>query len=87
MPSDERFDRLLSYRYYKFKNPKPIRTQQSKTRLHKTLKKIKLRMHDHKFIGEEPVSVFDFLPRVVEESNTLGMSEGLLIVCLPHLLT
>lgn len=31
--------------------------------------------------------VFDFLTRVVEEVKKIGMKEGKLIVCLPHLLT
>ena len=87
VPSDERFDRLMSYRYYRLINTEPMRTHQSTTRLHKTLKNIELTMRDHKFSGEDPVLVLDFLTRVVEEADTLGMSEGQLIVCLPHLLT
>ena len=44
-------------------------------------------MRDHKVSGEDPISVFDLFTRIVEEADTLAMSEGQLIVCLPHLLT
>lgn len=77
----------MSYRYYNLMNAIPIRKHQSTTRPHTTLNKIEPTMRDHKFSSEDPVSVFDFLTRVVKEAYTLGMSEGQLIVCLPHLLT
>ena len=87
VPSEERYDRLLSYRYYRLQKTNANRSNASTTRLHKTLKNLELTMKEHKFSGEDPILVFDFLSRLVEEADTNGMSEGQLIVCLPHLLT
>lgn len=77
----------MSYRYYWLLNTRPMRTQKSTTRLHKTLKNVEFTMRDHKFSAEDPVLVLEFPNRVVEEAGTLGMSERKLIVCLPQLLT
>ena len=44
-------------------------------------------MKEYKFSGEDPILIFDFLSRLVEEADTNGMSEGQLMVCLPHMLT
>lgn len=57
-------------------------------------------MHHHKFSGEDPILLFDFLTPVMQEADILaediglphygsagGMSEGQLIVCPLHLLT
>lgn len=73
--SDDRIDRLMSYCYYRVMNTRHIRTHQSTTPLHKSLKKIELTMRDQRFSGEDLVLVFDFLTRVVEEADSLGMNE------------
>ena len=77
----------MSYRYYRLFNMTAARTQDSTTRLHRSLKNLKLTMQDHKFFGEDPILIFDFLGRTVEEADTLGMNEAQLVTCLPHLLT
>lgn len=87
VPSDERFDRLMSYRFYRLLNTTATRTQDSTTRLHRTLKNLELTMKENKFTGEDPILIFDFLSRTVEEADTLAMNEGQLVTCLPHLLT
>ena len=87
VPSDERFDRLMSYRYYRLLDTTSLRTHETTSRLHKTLKNIELTMKEHKFSGEDAILVFDFLSRVVEEADVLGMNEGQLVTCFPHLLT
>ena len=87
VPSDSRFDRLMSYRYYRLIDTTAARTQDSTTRLHRLLKNIQLTMREHKFDGEDPILIFDFLSRAVEEADTLAMNEGQLVICLPHLLT
>ena len=87
VPSDSRFDRLMSYRYYRLTDTTAARTQDSTTRLHRLLKNIELTMREHKFDGEDPILIFDFLSRAVEEADTLAMNEGQLVICLPHLLT
>lgn len=38
-------------------------------------------------MGEDPVLLLDFLTRVVEEAEMLGVNEGQLIACLRHILT
>lgn len=48
------------------------------------LQNMELTMCAYRFIGEDPVFVFDFLTRVVEDDDTLRLSEGQLNVCLPH---
>lgn len=73
---DEIFDRLIYNRYENLLNTRPTRKQKWKTRLHKTRKKIELKMNDHKFTCEDHVLVFDFLTRVVREDEMIGMSEG-----------
>lgn len=40
-----------------------------------------------KLSGEYPILIFDFLTKLVEEADTLDISEGQLMVLLPHLLT
>lgn len=86
VPSDELFDRLMSYSYYCLMKTRPIRTRQPTTLLHKTLRNIDLTVRDHKFSGGDPLLVFDFLIRVVEGVDKLVMSERQLIVCFPQLL-
>ena len=44
-------------------------------------------MREHKLSGEDSILVFDFLSRVVEELDVLGMNERQLVTCLPHLLS
>ena len=44
VPSDEQFDRLMYYRYYRLLDTTAMRTYETMTRLHKTLKNIELTM-------------------------------------------
>ena len=85
VPSDERFDRLMSYRYFRPLHTTSMRTHETTTRLHKTLKNIDLTMRKHKFSGEDTILGFDFLSRVVEEADLLGMNEGQLVLSLIHI--
>ena len=73
VPNDERFDRLMSYRYYRLIDTTAMRTHEKTTRLHKTLKNIELTMREHKFSGEDSILIFNFLSRVVKEADVLGM--------------
>ena len=43
-------------------------------------------MREQKFSGEYSIFVFDFLSREVEDADVLGMNEGQMVTCLPHLL-
>ena len=87
VPSDERFDRPMSYRYYRLLDTTSLRTYETTSRLHKNLKNIELTMREQKFSGEDAILVFDFLSRVVEEADVLGMKEGQIVTCFPHLVT
>ena len=50
------------------------------------LNKMKLTMSKHKFDGNDPIRVFDFLSRFVNESEMLNMSEAQAFVALPMFL-
>ena len=64
-----------------------MRTHETTTGIQKTLKNIELTMREQKFSGEDYILVFDFLSRVVKETDMLGVYEGQMVTCLPHLLT
>lgn len=87
VPFEQRFNKLVSYRYYLFLNTNSQCDNASTNCLHKTLKTLQLTMRDHKFPEEYLRLIFHFLSRLVEEADDIGMLEGHLIVCLPHLLT
>lgn len=44
-------------------------------------------MKEYKFSGEYQILIFDILSLLIEETDTNEMSEGQLMVCMPHLLT
>lgn len=86
-PSDPLFDRLMSYRYYRLMRTSRTRSSATTGVIRKQIKNLELILKDHKFSGEDPIMVFDFLTRFVEEADTIGMSEGQAFVALPHFLT
>lgn len=73
--------------FYHLTNTNATWTPASTTRLHRTLKNLELKIKHFKFSGEDPIIIFDFLIRLVEESNTLQLSEEQIIVYIPHTLT
>jgi len=85
-PSDGRYDRLMSYRYYRLSHTSQRRSFTSTTRLHKMIKNLELTLKERKFDGSDPILVFDFLGRLTEECDTLKMSEGQAFIALPHFL-
>ena len=46
-----------------------------------------LSFRESKFLGQYPILIFDFLKRMVEECDTLGMSEDQAFMALPHFLS
>lgn len=50
-------------------------------------KSINLTTRDQKFSGEDSCLILDFLTQVGEEFDTLGLSEGQIIVWIPNLIT
>ena len=55
-------------------------------RLQKLLKNLDITVAEYKFSGPDPILVFDFLARFVEECDTQDMSEGQAFVALPRYL-
>ena len=86
-PSNKLYDRLMSYRYYRLIKTKHTRTHESTFRLHKLIRNLELSFKDSKFSGEDPILIFDFLSRFVEEADTLTMSEAQAFMALPQFLT
>lgn len=80
VPYEERLHRLMPDRYYRLAATTTNRTSTTTTRLHRTLKKIELTMKDFNFSREDPILIFDFLRRLVQEDDTLDMNEGQLMV-------
>lgn len=48
---------------------------------------MELKKNDLKFSGEDLIIIFDFLDRLVEEADTLDISEGQLMGFLMHMFT
>lgn len=80
-------DHLLLYCYYRLRLKSQDRTHSETFGLRKTLQNLELIFKDRKFSGEDPIVCFDFLTWLVEEANTFDISEGQLMVLLPHILS
>ena len=86
-PSNKKYQRLMSYRYYRLRKTTHTRDHARTTQLHKLLKNLDLSFRESKFSGQDPILIFNFLTRMVEECDTLGMSEAQAFMALPHLLS
>ena len=86
-PSNQRYDRLMSYRYYRLNKTSHTRNHAITHQLHKLLKNVNLSFKESKFTGKDPILIFDFLARMVEECDTLNMSEAQAFMTLPHFLS
>lgn len=71
---EKRFDRLMSYRYYRLRLTNQDCTHGETFRLHKKLQKLERTFKDCKFSGEEQILTFDFFTMLVEEADTLDIS-------------
>ena len=85
-PSDGRYDKLLSYRYYRLKRVIQTRNSSSTTRLISLIKNLELTFSERKFDGKDPILILDFLARFTEECDILGMTEGQAFMALPKFL-
>ena len=85
-PSNERYDRLISYRHYRIRRTSHSRNSASTLRLHKLIKNLDLTFKEDKFAGTDLILIFDFLTRFVEECDTLDMSEAQAFMSLPRVL-
>lgn len=86
-PAEAFYDRLMSYRYYRLIDEHQQLRQTPPTAVHKYLKELKLVMDSHKFSGKDPILIFDFLTRLMEETDKLLMSEDQAYILLPQFFT
>ena len=68
------------------KKTSDTRSDYDKTEVIVHLKIMNLKMSMHKFDGNDPIRVFDFLTNFVNESELLNMSEAQAFVVLPMFL-
>lgn len=73
--SQKRFDRQISYLYYRVRLTSHGRSHTDTFRHGKTLQNLELICKDRKFSGEDWIIIFYFLIRHVEEWYTLDISE------------
>ena len=86
-PNNPLFDRLLSYRYYRLNRTTHSRSAKETGKVRDHIKRLELTMQRHRFSGEDPILVLDFLNKMVDEANTLGMSEAQAYLSLPYFLS
>ena len=83
-PSNQRYQRLMSYRYYRLRKTAHTRDHQRTSQLHKFLKNLDLSFRESKLSGRDPTFIFYFLTRMVEECDTLGISKAPAFMNLPY---
>lgn len=86
-PTNLLYRKLLSYRYYRLEDTTPQRTPRGTGKVRNHLRQMELTMKAHKFSGEDPILVLDFLSRFVAEADILRMSEAQAYIALPYFLT
>ena len=86
-PSNSSFDRLMNYRYYRLKDGRSKRSHATSQATRHFIKSMDLTFKEHRFDGSDPILVFDFLTRFVEEADILTLNEGQAFLILPHYLS
>ena len=86
-PSDVLFDRLMNYRYYRLMKRSHRRDANVMLDANKRMNSLSMTLGEHKFSGQDPVLVFDFLTRFTEEADLNRMSEAQAFISLPRYLT
>lgn len=77
---------MLSYRKYRLDDATQRRSSRTTGKVHDFLKRMELTLKDHRFSGEDPIRVLDFLARYVKEANIQAMSEAQAFIALPSFL-
>ena len=85
-PADPIFDRLMNYRYYRLMDTNQIRYAEESKKLRDQVKTFQATFASTEFSAQDPIMVFDFLTRFVEEADTLGVSEAHAFLILPKVL-
>ena len=86
-PADPIYDRLLNYRYYRLADSRQTRSAMETKFLREQTKSFQTSFDKTKFNGEDPVMIFDFLMKFVEEADTLRVSEAHAFLILPKVIT
>ena len=76
----------MNYRYYRLQRRNTGRSAESTIALRKHIKSLDITMKNYAFDGSDPIRVFEFLTRLTEEADTIGMSEAQAFLALPHYL-
>ena len=76
----------MSYRSYRLKRALDTRTSSETTVVRLHIKNLTLTLEKHVFDGIDPIRIFEFLSRFVNEADTLKMTEAQAFITLPHFL-
>ncbi len=86
-PFDPAFDRLMNYRYYRLQRTTRRRDASAMLDGNKRVKALTYALGaNFKFSGEDPILIFSFLTRLVEEADLNGLNEAQLYASLPRFL-
>ena len=85
-PANKKFDRLISYRSYRLRLTTDQRSSRDTAEVRVHIKNLNLTMKSHIFDGNDPIKIFDFLTRFVNEADMLNMSEAQAFIALPTFL-
>ncbi len=87
-PFDPAYERLMNYRFYRLLKRDRRRDASVMLDANKRTKALTLALGSKfHFSGEDPILVFSFLTRLVEEADLNGLSEAQLYTALPRFLT
>lgn len=76
----------MPYRHYRLRLTSHGGSHTDTFRPRKPLQNLEAMFKDRTFSGEDPILIFDFWTRLVEEAETLEIFQGQLMVLLPYLL-
>ena len=82
-PANRKLDKLMSYRSYRLRNTTDMRTSRDTAEVRIHIKNLNLTLKNHTFDGNDPIKIFDFLSRFVNEADMLNMSEAQAFIALP----
>ena len=76
----------MDYRTYRLDKRAQSRTGRETAKVKDHIRHLEVSLRDHTFDGHDPMLVFSFLADLVEECNTLQISEAQAYLELPYLL-
>ena len=74
-PTDSRFDRQMSYRFYRLRRIKESDPRRGMLLSKQFVNKLDLSLKTQKFSGKDPILVLQFLALFAEEADTVGVAE------------